>query len=62
MARLAVVPPKPGYLYSRSEVIVLDGPHWWMRARPETADDVYIDFEGLPSSKVCRPPSRPSVR
>lgn len=54
VARLAVVPPKPGYVYSRSEVIVLDGPHWWMRARPETADDIYIDFEGLPDSKAIQ--------
>ncbi len=50
MARLVVVPPKPGYIYSRSEVVVVDGQHWWMRARPETANDLSVDFEALYAS------------
>ncbi len=41
---IKVVPPKPGYIYSGAQVTRVSGEDVYWRARPETPQDLTIDF------------------
>src|SRR5215510_2982103 len=46
MGKVALTPPKTGYIYSRSEIIRVDGHNWAFRAHPATPEDIgYHDFQ-----------------